>query len=1325
MSELPLVGVTAIIAGMAAFNRDAAIVEGRLLGINRVATDLERTSTGAFGAFGAGFAATAGAVATGATLIAGGIGLAGAASIKFAADFEQGLALTRALTGATEQQMQDLSHTIVDLSRHGAVSMSDLAKATTELGRSGVSLPDIMGGALKAVQDLTVASGGEIGLEKAAKLTATSMQAFGLSVDQVDRITTAATVVAQNSALTFTDFGQAVATAGAPFASVGFSIEDLATAEALLGRNGLSGSVGATALRNIIQRLEKPSKDAAKVMQEYGIHLFDASGKAVTFRDLLAQLNGAFSDQAVAEGKLTEKQRDQALATLFLQRAGAAALILTREGTQGYDELRKSFDNLKASDLVEIVMKPLNKQLEVGLNNVLALAYGFGIQFIPALEDAASGVVKFLQSLKFEDAEKFGQSVLAAILTVIGAATNLVTGFQSIVAQLGLTDAASQFLVSTLVGLGVVITTVLAAGIISAVASFGSFLLVIGVVATAIANLANPIADIIDGFGNWLRQFGPIGNALADLDSVASSTLRAIGDLMRGDFSGAAAEAGNALSGLSTVVNNDINPALEAMRTGVQDAAGVLAPWAEQAGAAGVVVTEAIAGTNDAIMALEFLFQGNLPAASATAQEAMDHFGTAVQNIIPAAQEAWDGVSTTVMNAVTNIVSTLQAFASQVLATVQDAFEAASAVAIAIWNQLPPSLRNDLEAIVSDVQELFGLLPQIITNILTEVATIAGQLATAIVDAIMNNLLPLIARALEMLGQFAQNVAGFLQGMIALVGPIALSIGQAIVNGLIQGIAAGVGPAVAAIRGLMDSVVAAARASVDAHSPSRIMAALGEDIDAGLSEGIDNEVPQVEDSAANAGISAASAMINAIDAMKVPVRASGARVVDELVNAFNDVQGRAGQAMVDLQDKVSAAGEKVGQKINEATIAAAEQITKTIEDANRRIADLQTNLGQSRSDTGRRDALSASQDVRRQARKQAQEDADAQAKHQKALDDAQAKHADDLAKIQAAAENKLAGESNAKKRGTIQHQRDLDIANSEFKYQQQLADIDKQFAVEEKARLETRRRQQEDADFERNLTAETKALNTQLEDEALARSIQRANDERDARITAINQALDAKIKKIQDEGAKEIENLNANVKRKLTILEDEFAKKAADVLRKGGENMRPLVDNIQDILSGNFAAMKDAADGFAGSVEHAIGALKRLEEARARAQFSSPSLPSPTAGLVSGEEVTPTDYTSVLDAPSPSGNEGALPEFAHGGVVPGPWGKPLLAIVHGGEFIAAMHTEAARWARQMSQYQPQANKYVNYNVNATYANTQSPASVEMDMRALVALSRGG
>lgn len=1542
----PPVGVTAVIAGMAVFNRDAAVVENRLLRIQGAARAMEAQSVGSSRGAAEAFSAFASSVTTAGVVTAGAFALAGAASIKFAADFEEQLSLTQALTHSTKPEIEALGVAIIEMSRGGILGVEDLNKATIELARSGVDLPEIMGGALKAVQDLTVASGGEIGLEKAAKLTATAMNAFGISVDEVDRITTAATVVAQNSALTFTDFGTAVQYAAPSFKAAGFSIEDLAVAEALLGQKGVTGSVAATSLRGVIQRLIKPSNEAAKVMEQYGIHLFDAAGKSVGFEAVLQQLNHAFSDQAIAEGRITEEERLHAIATLGLQRTGAAFLILANATTEELNKLRSSFDTLKAADIVKVLMEPLNKQMAVAVNNVKAFALAFGGEFVKAFHDVTPGMVAFLQNIKLSVFSDLAQNILsagAAIRDAFGAGVDIIRQFTD---AFGLTDKIIDLLKSALIGIGLIILNALVPPALGAAAAFVTMAAGVGLVVEAVKFATGFLAGIADNFANFIGQFGPAGKAASDFSRGLGDSFRAVHDLLTGDFEGAVHHANLAFYEFTYTARNDGGLALQYVSDRLADAGAAFAPWASQAGDAGKAVSDSLSGVSGVVLSLQYILQGNFPAAANAAQGALASFSAAANDvgraissaiqpaltwitqvalpaimntlpsigqaftdafsnlgILPQLQQifanlqtsfgaflmivgnvasglgelfavlgrlaqgfgaaqtnnslltlamtalllpakalitvwellsaglafvtsvlaggsvafndwahalnatspsvtgftqvindlntrlqpvfntiatvgaqafatllaaaqavatAWPGIWNTVVSATTTAITTvaaivdalpgtIQGMIATVTATVTGGWNAIQAATAAVWNAIPADIRASGMALIESVAQIYQGLATIVeaglitameainrfvqmqlvslTNLAESArAIIQGEIDTAI--GIYNSLVSLITGPL---GQFEAALLGGLAAIAVAAETAALGIAGQIIAGVVRGIIGGISAVTGAINTLMSSAVSAARSTIDSHSPSRVFMDIGEDATDGLVEGIEDNLGEVEAAGGETGTALAQGVIDALDRMKAPVRASAAALVDQAINALTDIGNRADDLIASTQAKMVSIGEVVGRKINEAVVEAAAAIKDATQDAEDRISDAAASLGLSRSDRGRREALQNSQDARRQKRKQEQEDTDAAADHAKDLNAVELQLRQDLEKAQLKQEHELQQATTDARRKTINDTLADEVAAAKVKHDQQLADIQVAFEASEKDRMANRARQQSDADFERALEAETQKLNDDLEQEALDRTIERTNRERDQRITAINEALAVKQEKLRAQAAQELSDLHENINRRLATLEEEFAKKAADLLRKGGENMRPLVDNIQQILSGNFEAMRQSASDFEGSVRSAINALKDLDAQRARTGgVGAPALRDPAAGLDAVSDVPdPGVSMPPLDVLFPTLTEiggldsfNTIPTFGEGGVVPGPRGKPMLIVAHGGELVASLDSLAASLARGSSGAPSSSSTTHNYNLNATYPTYESPTSISMDMRAIIAMARG-
>lgn len=337
----------------------------------------------------------------------------GVAALQAGRTYQQALVVIQSFTGATASEMRALDKAIEKIGTTTTVNMHQAAEAATELGRAGVDVPQQLAGALKAVVDLSIASAGELGLADSAKFAATAMKAFKLEGDNVTTAVNALVAAAQQSAINFVDLRYSFSQVALVAANLGFTVSDTAAAIGILGQAGLRGSDAGTSLRTALQHLQKPSDEALKVLTKLGLSLYDASGAARPFRDILGDLESKLGQQAIATGKLTAAQRDWYLQQIFGTDGARAMLALIRGGVKDFDDLTAAQGRLTASNIAEKFMLPLNAQMTILWNNIQRITTRIGESLIPVFAPLTEAAVKFFQSFKTEDLNLIGQAISA------------------------------------------------------------------------------------------------------------------------------------------------------------------------------------------------------------------------------------------------------------------------------------------------------------------------------------------------------------------------------------------------------------------------------------------------------------------------------------------------------------------------------------------------------------------------------------------------------------------------------------------------------------------------------------------------------------------------------------------------------------------------------------------------------------------------------------------------------------------------------------------------------------------------------------------------
>lgn len=527
-SGFELVGIEAVVLGIAAFERDAARVNTLLSQIGKTTDNLagagafktlENVSTAAFGAIVAGAGAASIAMA----------GLT-AGVVEVAASFEQNLLRANTAAQGTSDTMRQLGGDILAIGANTRVGLGDIETAFNTLARSGIGLQDVLAGAGQAAVTLAEASGGELGVQQAATLVSVALNAWSLSGQSATSVTNALLAAANASAIGFADLGTSFSLVAPLAAQMGFSFTDTSAALAIFGEAGLRGTVAGTTLKTMLINLEKPSKQAAAVMREYGVSLQDAAGNIIPLPDLFQRLQNAFGNQQVALGKITAAERDHALAVLFGTRSVLGGVIAANAGAAAFTKFDETLSTTSAKDFAETMRNSLIPQLDVLRNIVQGLIITIGTPLEKALTQGLERVNALLRALDPRIPRIFGDALLAIFsgqgLGDIGARLTdaLGKGVGGVVGGLvNILGSLRNALVQEIIPALVVFFNTLSNGV-DPTQTLGGFL---ATIAATITDVSRRVAEAIVVVGNLIAQVRSAA-ASSEIFSTALKVIAAI-----------------------------------------------------------------------------------------------------------------------------------------------------------------------------------------------------------------------------------------------------------------------------------------------------------------------------------------------------------------------------------------------------------------------------------------------------------------------------------------------------------------------------------------------------------------------------------------------------------------------------------------------------------------------------------------------------------------------------------------------------------------------------------------------------------------------------
>jgi len=262
-----------------------------------------------------------------AALAMGAVAAAGVAiAVKKFADWDAQMSQVQTLSHATADEMNQLRDASLNMGQAIGFSATQVADAETELVKAGVSVKDMLGGALTGA--LNLAAAGQINVAQATEIAAVALTQFKLQGKDVPHVADLLAAGADKALGGVDQLGQALNQGGLVAAQFGLTVDDTVGTLSAFANAGLLGSDAGTSFKQMLLSLASPSQKAADTMKQYNIQAYDAQGNFVGITNLAGQLQKNL-------GGVSQAQRDSALSIIFGSDAIRTANVLYKEGAKG------------------------------------------------------------------------------------------------------------------------------------------------------------------------------------------------------------------------------------------------------------------------------------------------------------------------------------------------------------------------------------------------------------------------------------------------------------------------------------------------------------------------------------------------------------------------------------------------------------------------------------------------------------------------------------------------------------------------------------------------------------------------------------------------------------------------------------------------------------------------------------------------------------------------------------------------------------------------------------------------------------------------------
>lgn len=333
-------------------------------------------------------------IATAVTAISGmSTALAGVAgySIKVGSSFEAGMSKVQAVSGASNEQLQRLSDKAKEMGATTKFSATEAADAMNYMAMAGWKTEDMLNG-IDGIMNLAAASGED--LATTSDIVTDALTAFCLPASDSTHFADVLAAASSNANTNVSMMGETFKYVAPVAGSLGYSAEDCAVAIGLMANSGIKASQSGTALRSMLSRLAKPSKEVKEVMEKLNISLTDSHGNMKSLDTLMGDLRNSFSG-------LSESEKAELASSLAGQEAMSGLLAIVNASDADFNKLK---DAIYGADGASAKMaETMQDNLKGKITITKSTIEGLGIKIYEEIEDpmkeAAEGTTDSVEQI--------------------------------------------------------------------------------------------------------------------------------------------------------------------------------------------------------------------------------------------------------------------------------------------------------------------------------------------------------------------------------------------------------------------------------------------------------------------------------------------------------------------------------------------------------------------------------------------------------------------------------------------------------------------------------------------------------------------------------------------------------------------------------------------------------------------------------------------------------------------------------------------------------------------------------------------------------------
>ena len=485
----------------------------------------------------------------------------GAASLKVGSDFDTAMSQVAATMGKSTDEITDLRDFAKEMGSTTAFSATQAAEGLNYMALAGYDAEKSMA-MLPTVLNLAAAGSMELGA--AADMVTDAQSALGLSTEETVAFIDEMAKASSTTNTSVSQLGEAILTVGGTAKMMKGGTQELSQVLGLLADNGIKGSEGGTALRNILLSLSSPTDKAAAEMDKLNLDVFDANGNMRSMEDIIGDLGSALSG-------MTDEEKTKAISNIFNKRDLKSVNALLGTSAERWNEVGDAIGN--AGGAAEQMAATQLDNMAGSLTLLKSALEGAGIAISDVLAPVVRKIAEFITGLvtKFNELSPQVQKIIVIIGSIVAAIGPLLIVFGAIASGIGSIISLIGMIGPLISGVGAAIGGLMTGSLLPIIAIIGA-VIAVGVLlyknwdtikAKALA-LWNTLKTTFNGIKTsiitaWNNIKTSVSNAVNNIRSKVVGTFNAIKGTVTSIWNGIKSAITNPITTAVGIISGAIN----------------------------------------------------------------------------------------------------------------------------------------------------------------------------------------------------------------------------------------------------------------------------------------------------------------------------------------------------------------------------------------------------------------------------------------------------------------------------------------------------------------------------------------------------------------------------------------------------------------------------------------------------------------------------------------------------------------------------------------------------------------------------------------------